>query len=113
MSAVYKFEELFPDQIEAAPVAEAPAVPSRLTDRLDAKLAELTAAGYRIQWIEISEKDLVALFLEGGEQAILMDPDPDSDRAWYGEFEIRPSAKDFVWIYLEGEFEQMSAHIIS
>ena len=55
----------------------------------------------------------MTLFVEGGEQAVLMDPDPDSARAWYGEFEIRPSPKDFVWIYLEGEFEQMSAHIIS
>jgi hypothetical protein len=113
MSAVYKFEELFPDQTEAAPVAEAAAAPSRLTDRLDAKLGELSAAGYRIQWIEVSQKDLITLFIEGGDQAVMMDPDPDSDRAWYGEFEVRPSPKDFVWIYLEGEFEQMSAHIIS
>jgi len=113
MSAVYKFEELFPDEEAQAPVPAAASVASRLIDRLEAKLGELTAAGYRIQWIEVSQKDLVTLFVEGGDQAILMDPDPDSDRAWYGEFEVRPSPKDFVWIYIEGEFEQMSAHIIS
>lgn len=111
MSAVYKFEELFPENEAPTGPSAPPAEGLRLTDRLDLKLRELTSAGYRIQWIEVSEKDLVILFIEGGEQAVRMDA--DDDRAWYGEIELRPSAKDFIWIYLEGEFDQMSAHIIS
>jgi hypothetical protein len=55
----------------------------------------------------------VTLFVEGGDDAIQLDPDPGCDRAWYGEFEIRPSRKDLIWVYLEGEHEGLSAHIVS
>jgi hypothetical protein len=108
MSAVHRYDESFRD--EADHVA-GPA--STLTERLDARLAELTRSGYRIQWIEASEKELVTLFAEGGGEAIVLDPDPAVDRAWYGAFEIRPSEKGLVWIYLEGEYEGLSAHIVS
>ena len=106
MSAAHDFSRY-------AQVPEEGPVVSTLTARLDAKLAELTGRGYRILWIEASEKYLVTLFTEGGDDAIVMDSDPDSDLAWYGDFELRPSDKHCVWIYLEGEVQGMSAHVIS
>jgi hypothetical protein len=108
MSAVHRYDD-FLDETED----HAPAPISTLTDRLDAKLAELIRSGYRIQWIEASQKELVALFTEGGDDAILLDPDPAIDRAWYGQFEIRPGEKDLIWIYLEGEYDGLSVHIVS
>lgn len=113
MSAVYRFEELFPDEAEQGPAEADFAGEATLTYRLKTKLAELKAAGYQIRWIEASEKELVTLFVEGGDDAIQLDPDPACDRAWYGEFEIKPSLKDFIWVYLEGEHEGLSAHIVS
>ena len=109
MSAVHSYEEAFPEEEEPA---AAPAM-TTLTERLDIRLAELTRSGYRICWIEASEKELVTLFEEGGEDAVVLDPDPEIDRAWYGEFEIRPSEKHLIWIYLEGEYEGLSVHIVS
>ncbi|HEX5264174.1 MAG TPA: hypothetical protein VFW13_11640 [Phenylobacterium sp.] len=111
MSAVYRFEELFPDEAEPGPTDTADE--ATLTYRLKSKLAELKASGYQVRWIEASESDLVTLFVEGGDDAIQLDPDPGCDRAWYGEFEIRPSRKDLIWVYLEGEHEGLSAHIVS
>jgi hypothetical protein len=108
MSAVHRYDESFSDEDE-----HVSSEPSTLTERLDARLAELTRSGYRIQWIEASEKELVTLFAEGGDEAIVLDPDPEIDRAWYGGFEIRPSEKGLIWIYLEGEYEGLSAHIVS
>ena len=108
MSAVHRYDESFPEEDDHLS-SEA----STLTERLDAKLAELTRSGYGIQWIEASEKELVTLFAEGGDEAILLDPDPTVDRAWYGGVEIRPSEKGLIWIYLEGEYDGLSAHIVS
>jgi hypothetical protein len=113
MSAVYRFDELFPDEAEPGPAEVAVDGETTLTYRLKSKLCELKAAGYQIRWIEASEKELVTLFVEGGDEAIELDPDPDCDRAWYGDFEIRPSQKDLIWVYLEGEHEGLSAHIVS
>ena len=95
-----------------APVA-AVASSATLTARLDLKLAELKAAGYEVQWIEVSEPDLVTLFTEGGEHAILMDPDPGADRAWYQTYEVRPGARPCIWIHLTGEQPEMSIHIVA
>ncbi len=108
MSAVHRYDEAVPSEEE--PVA---GQGSTLTERLDARLAQLTRSGYQIQWIEAAEKELVTLLAEGGEDAVALDPDPAVDRAWYGEFEIRPTEKDLIWIYLEGEFEGLSVHIVS
>ncbi|HEY2750503.1 hypothetical protein [Phenylobacterium sp.] len=113
MSAVYRFDELFPDEAEPGPAEVAVDGETTLTYRLKSKLSELKAAGYQIRWIEASEKELVTLFVEGGDDAIQLDPDPDCDRAWYGDFEIRASQKDLIWVYLEGEHEGLSAHIVS
>src|SRR5258708_21632864 len=106
MSAVHRYDDLPPDE-----EGHASSQASTLTGRLDARLAELTRSGYRIQWIEVSEKELVTLFVEGGDEAIVLDPDPGIDRARYGEFEVRPTEKDLIWIYLEGEYEGLSVHI--
>ncbi|MDB5500045.1 MAG: hypothetical protein JWP28_4076, partial [Phenylobacterium sp.] len=39
---------------------------------------------------------------------------PAVDKAWYGDFEVRPTIKSCIWIYVEGEVEdQISAHIVS
>ncbi len=98
-----------PDEIEAGPTE--PAV-STLTERLNAKLVELAVAGYRIQHIEIAEPQMVALFAEGGDEAIRLDDDPSSDLAWYGDYEVRATERELIWIWLEGEHAEPSAHII-
>ena len=108
MSAVHSYDEPAPDEHD-----QASSQPSTLTERLDARLSELTRSGYRIQWIEASQKELVTLFAEGGDEAIVLDPDPTVDLARYGEFEIRPGLRDLIWIYLEGEYEGLSVHIVS
>ncbi|MFI4950520.1 MAG: hypothetical protein ACHP7A_05740 [Caulobacterales bacterium] len=108
MSADHRYDDFIDEEGNQSPAPD-----STLTERLDAKLAELIRSGYRIQWIEASQTELVALFSEGGDEAILLDPDPTIDRAWYGQFEIRPSDKELVWIYLEGEYDGLSAHIVS
>ncbi|WP_372785876.1 hypothetical protein [Phenylobacterium sp.] len=108
MSAVHRYDE--------PPLAEddyASDEASTLTWRLKVKLDDLKAAGYRVQWIEVSHEALVTLFADGGDQAILMDPDPAIDRAWFGEFEVRPTDKSCIWIYLEGEYDDLSVHIVT
>ena len=108
MSAVHRYEESFPEEDD-----HAAASPLTLTERLDNRLSELIRSGYRIQWIEAAEKELITLFAEGGDEAIVLDPDPTVERAWYGEFEIRPTEKNLIWIDLEGEYEGLSVHIVS
>lgn len=85
-----------------------------LTERLDDKLAELRARGLRIVRLEMSQAEMVTLFREaGGEEVIRLDPDPKSDRGWYGEFEVKASKNEFVWIFLEGEVAgEQSVHIV-
>jgi hypothetical protein len=90
--------------------AQDPSPAESVTARLDAKLEALNEASYRILWIEITEQDLVQLLIEGGEQAVLMDPDPDRDVAWYRTHEIRPSKRPGLRIFLEGEHDEMSCH---
>lgn len=106
-----------PYQAVAASAAGAPdpacaeaAAGEDLTGRLSRKLAELEGRGFRVQWIAASRDELVQLFVEGGEQAILMDPDPTRDVAWFGSYEIRPSEAPGVWVYIEGEFDGISRH---
>jgi len=106
MSVAHAYE---PAEIEAE--ASEPAV-STLTERLNAKLVELAAAGYRIQHLEIAEPQLVALFAEGGDEAIRLDEDPASDKAWYGDYEVRATDKELIWIWVEGEYPEPSAHIV-
>jgi hypothetical protein len=105
------------DYFTYADLAEAPAPDAdvtTLTGRLDAKLTELASAGCRVQWIEVAEREMIALFVEGGDEAIRLDPDPAVDKAWYGAFEVRPTMKSCIWIYVEGEVEnEVSAHVIS
>lgn len=81
-----------------------------LTPRLVAKIAELRELGYTILWIAVSPADLIQLFSEGGDQAILMDPNPASDVAWFGDYEVRPSPTPGTWVYLSGEYDQISRH---
>lgn len=97
-------------------LAETPASapPWRLTHALNAKLAELRAQGYRVLWIESSREDLTQLAVEGGDSAIELDADPEVDRAWYGDVEIRLTPdRELTWVFLEGEVEgEVSAHIV-
>jgi mannose-6-phosphate isomerase-like protein (cupin superfamily) len=91
-------------------------MPWRLTDSLDAKLAELRDRGFEVAWIESSRADLTRLIVEGGEAAIRLDPDPAVDRAWYGEVEIRHnSAQDETWVFVRGEVAagEISAHVVA
>lgn len=96
--------------------ADADAPPTwRLTDRLNAKLAELRANGLEILWIESCRGDLTRLVVEGGEAAIRLDPDPAIDRAWFGEVEIRhTSTRGLTWVFVKGEVAagEVSAHVI-
>ena len=87
----------------------------RLTDGLNAKLAELRGQGFEILWIEACVEDLTQLVMEGGEAAVRLDPDPSLDRAWFGEVEIRHTAtREMTWIFLKGEVaaDEISAHIV-
>ena len=96
--------------------AVAPEPPWRLTDALDAKLAELTGQGFEVLWIEASMADLTRLVQEGGEAAIRLDPDPSIDRAWFGAAEIRhASARENTWVFLRGEVAagEISAHVVA
>lgn len=81
--------------------------------RLNLKLAELRGRGFRLQWMEMSQSEMIALFYEAGEEVIRLDPDPSVDKAWYGDVEVRASDKDCIWIWVEGEVPgEMSAHVI-
>jgi hypothetical protein len=87
----------------------------RLTEALDAKLAELKDRGFEVRWIESSAEDLALLAVEGGEDAVRLDPDPSVDRAWYGGVEIRVSAtRALTWVFLTGEADdgEISAHVL-
>jgi hypothetical protein len=102
-----------PQRAAWAPEAEPPAW--RLTEALNAKLAELEDCGFQVQWIESSADDLALLAVEGGEDAVRLDPDPSVDRAWYGDVEIRVSAtRDLTWVFLTGEAEdgEISAYVL-
>jgi uncharacterized protein YuzB (UPF0349 family) len=88
----------------------------RLTEALNAKLAELTGLGFDVQWIESSRADLTRLIVEGGDDAIRLDPDPAVDRAWYGAVEIRHGAtREDTWVFVRGEVAsgETSAHVVS
>lgn len=87
----------------------------RLAEALDAKLTELKALGFEVQWIECCRADLTSLVLDGGDLALRLDPDPSVDRAWYGDVEIRHTAgRDLTWVFLTGEAGagEVSAHVI-
>jgi hypothetical protein len=89
--------------------------PWRLTEALEAKLSELSGLGFEIQWIESSRADLTQLLIEGGEDAIRLDPDAAVDRAWYGAVEIRHSAShEATWVFVRGEVAsgEPSAHVV-
>jgi len=84
-----------------------------LTERLQAKLAEILARGFHIKWLEMSQAEMVTLFREAGEEVIRLDPDPAVDRGWYGEYEVRASVNTCIWIWIEGEIEgELSVHIL-
>ena len=105
-----------PVEPPVAPESSGPAEatsPDLLTDRLNRKLRELKAEGFIVLWITAPLADLTTLLLEGGDQAILMDPDPDRDVAWYGGCRIRHSTDPGVRVFLEGEVEgEISCHIV-
>ena len=63
----------------------------RLAEALDVAIAELLAEGYEIRCIFTSPEGTARLFLEVGEQAVLLDSDPNQDRAWYGVHELSPT----------------------
>jgi hypothetical protein len=89
--------------------------PWRLTDGLNAKLAELAGQGFEVVWIEACVEDLTRLVMEGGDAAIRLDPDPSLDRAWFGEVEIRhTTSRQMTWVFLKGEVAagEVSAHIV-
>lgn len=64
---------------------------SRFADILDARVTELVAEGYEIRRIFAAPADIEQLFRELGDAAVLLDCDPDQDRAWYGQYELSPA----------------------
>ncbi|HEY3949095.1 hypothetical protein [Phenylobacterium sp.] len=91
------------------------AEPWRLTEALNAKLADVRDRGFEPQWIEASRDDLTLLIREGGEDAIRLDPDPAVDRAWFGDVEIRHNSdQPFTWVFVKGEVAagDISAHVV-
>lgn len=64
---------------------------SRFTDILDARVEELASEGYEIRRIFAAPADIEQLFRELGDAAVLLDCDPDQDRAWYGQYELSPA----------------------
>jgi hypothetical protein len=83
-----------------------------LVERLNARIAEFLARGDTIEWIEAEHDALVRLFLECGEDVVALDPDPQVDRAWYGEFELRACPQEGIWVYRKGRFGHLSAHAV-
>ncbi|HEY9234942.1 MULTISPECIES: hypothetical protein [Phenylobacterium] len=74
-----------------------------LQNRLNAKLAELRAAGRVILRISASADSIERLFVEGGDGAILLDCDPQRDTAWYGDVELQVSDVPGAWVIVAGE----------
>lgn len=65
---------------------------TRLSDVLDATLTRLRDAGVEIRELVADGPTLERIFVEQGEDAILMDCDRNRDVAWYkGEVEVRAS----------------------
>jgi hypothetical protein len=96
-----------------APPSQQAGAPERLTVRLDAKLAELEAAGRRVRWLEIGREELVTLFRELGDEAVRLDPDPARDCGWYGRFEVRFTGRELIWVMIDGEVPgDLDAHIV-
>jgi hypothetical protein len=63
-----------------------------LSDVLDATLARLRDAGAEIRELAADGSALERIFVERGEEAVLMDCDRSRDVAWYrGEVELRAS----------------------
>jgi len=102
-----------PQPRRSAPPPASPSRPERLTARLDAKLAEIERAGWRVCWLEIGRDELLTLFREGGDEAVRLDPDPARDCGWYGRYEVRHTGNQLVWVMIEGEVPgEMSIHIV-
>ena len=84
-----------------------------LIERLNAKIAEFLAAGDTIEYIEAEFEALVRLFLEGGDEVVCLDPDPQVDLGWYGDFELRACPRRGLWVYRKGRFGHISGHIVA
>ena len=84
-----------------------------LIERLNARIAAFLAAGDTIVWIEAEYEALVRLFLEGGDEVVSLDPDPDVDLGWYGRFEMRACPREGLWVYRKGRFGHVSGHIVT
>jgi hypothetical protein len=83
-----------------------------LLGRLRDALRTIEGAGYRVCWITAGPEELVRLFEDGGDSVIRLDPDPATDRAWIGSYELKPTETSGVFVYLEGEHPEMSRHCI-
>jgi hypothetical protein len=84
-----------------------------LVARLNAQIAEFLARGDTIEWIEAEHDSLVRLFLESGEDVVSLDPDPEVDRAWYGQIEVRACPHEGLWIFRKGRFGHLSGHAVT
>lgn len=84
-----------------------------LIERLNAKIEAFLAVGDTIEYIEAEYEALVRLFLEGGDEIVALDPDPEVDLGWYGDFELRACPREGLWVYRKGRFGHISGHIVA
>jgi hypothetical protein len=101
------------DLVELEAQTEAGEPTDELIERLNARIREFLARGYQIAWIEAEHDALVRLFLEGGEDIVALDPDPEVDAGWYGQIPLRIGSREGLWILRKGRFGQISAHPVS
>ena len=93
--------------------ADAGGETAALIERLNAKISAFLAAGDTIEYIEAEYGALVRLFLEGGDDIVALDPDPEVDLGWYGDFEVRACPREGIWIYRKGRFGHISGHAVA
>ena len=78
----------------------------RFADLLDVKLCDLAGKGYEVRRLLMTRRDIEQLFIDRGDGAVLMDSDPNQDRAWYGRYELTPALDAETSMIMYGRGDQ-------